>query len=68
MNTRYAVFAYNYGTRQYNEIIYDNYLECEVALESFTEFGIQAFICVSDECMDGKIAEVLFREGACFNA
>ncbi len=68
MNTRYAVFAFDYVNKKYREFLYDNYNECQVALDSFEQFGIQAFICVSDECMEGKIAEVLLKEGACFNA
>ena len=65
---RYSVFAYDYSTRKFNEYIYDNSNECEVALESFTEYDITAFICISDESMDGKIAEILLSPGACFNA
>ena len=65
---RYSVFAYDYVTRKYNEYIYDNSKECEAALESFTEYDISAFICISDELMEGKIAEVLLTPGACFNA
>lgn len=66
--TRYSVFAYDYSTKKYNEYIYDNSKECEAALESFTEYDITAFICISDESMGGMIAEVLLRPGACFNA
>jgi hypothetical protein len=65
---RYAVFAYDDIINKYNEYIYDEYAECEAALEIFYNNEIAAFICVSDESMEGKIAEVLLRPGACFNA
>jgi hypothetical protein len=65
---RYAIFAYDESVRQYSEFIYDNYEECEIALGVFTDYDIAAFICVSDESMNGKIAEVLLRPGSCFNA
>lgn len=65
---RYAVFAYDDVTRKYNEYIYDSYADCNEALEVFTACDIAAFICVSDESMEGKVAEVLLRPGACFNA
>ncbi len=65
---RYSVFAFDHSSKKYNEYIYENSKECEAALESFTEFDITAFICISDESMEGMIAEVLLRPGACFNA
>jgi hypothetical protein len=65
---RYAVFAYDDSINKYNEFIYDQYEDCETALNIFTECDVAAFICVSDESMEGKIAEVLLRPGACFNA
>jgi hypothetical protein len=68
MNTRYAVFAYDEKIGKFLEFIYANMNDCQYALDSFTEFDIQAFICVSDESMEGKIAEVLLTPGTCFNA
>lgn len=68
MNTRYAVFAYDERVSKYHEFVYRNMDDCQYALDSFTEFDIPAFICVSDECMGGKIAEALLTKGACFNA
>jgi hypothetical protein len=65
---RYSVFAYDDSTHKYNEYIYDEYEDCEAALEVFSECNVAAFICVSDESMEGKIAEALLRPGACFNA
>jgi len=68
MNTRYAVFAYDERAEKFREFIQSKMDDCQYALDSFTEFGVRAFICVSDEVMEGKVAGVLFREGACFNA
>jgi len=68
MNMRYSVFAFDEAINKYSEYIYDEYEECEAALDIFSNNDIAAFICVSDESMNGKIAEVLLRPGACFNA
>jgi len=68
MNTRYAVFAYDERVGKYLEFVYKDMEDCQYALDSFTEFDIPAFICISDECMEGKIAEALLINSACFNA
>lgn len=65
---RYAVFAYDDVVNKYNEYVYDEYAECELALKIFSDSDIAAFICVSDESMEGMIADVLLRPGTCFNA
>jgi hypothetical protein len=65
---RYAIFAFDESINKYSEFIYDDYEECETALSIFTDYEVPAFICVSDESMNGKIAEVLLRPGSCFNA
>lgn len=67
-DTRYAVFAFDYGIKKFNEYLYESLEECQFAMDSFTEFGITSFICLSDPSMDGKIAEILLTPGTCFNA
>ncbi len=67
-DTRYAVFAFDYGIKKFNEYLYEDLNQCEQAMASFTEFGITSFICLSDPSMEGKIAEILLTPGACFNA
>lgn len=64
----YQVWAFDTSQRKFLEFIYKNAEECEIALQSFTDFGITAFICISDPVMEGKISETLLTPGTCFNA
>jgi len=65
---RYAVFAYDDSIKKFVEFVYTSIEECEVALKSFDDFSITAFICVSHPDMEGKISELLLQPGTCFNA
>lgn len=67
-DSRYAVFAFDYSTKKFNEFLYEDQRDCEWAMEQFTEFGITSFICISAPEMEGKIAEILLTPGTCFNA